>query len=195
MLIYDCEIIKAIPPKDGIRIEGVTYCDGWHDLENMGISVIGAYDTNELEYHIYLEDNFDEFVKRAKRCGVVAGFNNYKFDDQLLRANGIELGVESADLLVQIWEAHGLAPVFQYPTHIGYSLDNCAEANRISMKTGNGALAPVLWQRGRYGQVIDYCLQDVRITKELIDLVSDNTFRSPKTREPVEVEWPWEIPF
>ena len=41
-LIYDIEIIKAIPSKNGERITGIEYCEGWKDHANMGISVIGA---------------------------------------------------------------------------------------------------------------------------------------------------------
>jgi hypothetical protein len=38
-------------------------------------------------------------------------------------------------------------------------------------KSGNGALAPILWQRGQVGEVIDYCLNDVHITHELFKVM------------------------
>ena len=41
-IIYDCEIIRCIPPRDGIRNDDLAYCNGWHDYEGMGISVVGA---------------------------------------------------------------------------------------------------------------------------------------------------------
>ena len=31
-------------------------------------------------------------------------------------------------------------------------------------------MAPILWQRGAHGQVIDYCLGDILRTKKLIEL-------------------------
>jgi hypothetical protein len=32
LLIFDCEIRKAIPPKEGERIPGIDYCGGWDDF-------------------------------------------------------------------------------------------------------------------------------------------------------------------
>ena len=45
ILIYDCEIAKAIQGRNETRLEGVEYCDGWEDFGNMGISCICAFDS------------------------------------------------------------------------------------------------------------------------------------------------------
>ena len=110
-IIYDCEIIRCIPPRDGIRNDDLAYCDGWHDYEGMGISVIGAYD--------YVTGQPPFYIPRKTRAG--------------------------------------------------YSLDALALANLGQAKTGHGALAPELWQQGRYHEVIRYCLNDVWLTKQLFD--------------------------
>lgn len=34
-------------------------------------------------------------------------------------------------------------------------------------KSGNGELAPILWQDGKHQQVIDYCLNDVKLLRSL----------------------------
>ena len=70
-----------------------------------------------------------------------------------------------------MWRAAGLGPKFEYPSHLGFGLDATAKANQIGGKTGTGELAPINWQRGKIGNVIDYCLEDVRLTKRLIDRV------------------------
>ena len=32
MIIYDCEILRAIPPeKDSERLDGIEYANGWRD--------------------------------------------------------------------------------------------------------------------------------------------------------------------
>ena len=68
------------------------------------------------------------------------------------------------------------------PTHAGYGLDALAIANGLTGKTGHGADAPVDWQLGRYGSVIDYCLEDVRITAKLIHkVIMGDPLTSPKT--------------
>ena len=54
---------------------------------------------------------------------------------------------------------------------MGYGLDACCNANGIGSKTGNGALAPIDWQQGRIGSVIDYCLQDIKLTEQLFRII------------------------
>ena len=75
------------------------------------------------------------------------------------------------DILVEMWIAAGLAPVFQMGTHGGFGLDATAARNLGTKKTGSGALAPVSWQRGQIGAVIDYCMEDVRLTRKLLDKI------------------------
>ena len=38
---------------------------------------------------------------------------------------------------------------------------------QLDMKTGNGAHAPIWYQEGKLGKVIDYCLNDVRVETKL----------------------------
>jgi hypothetical protein len=177
ILIYDIEIKKAILGKNENPIPGIEYCDGWHDHENMGISCIGAYDYYTERYRVFMDDNKDEFAEAVDAADVIVGFNNMAFDNSVINATwpfsepGIYLKEKSYDLLVSIWEAAGLGPKFEYPRHIGFGLDACCAANFGARKTGNGALAPVHYQRGEIGKVIDYCLNDVALTKRLLDLV------------------------
>ncbi|MEN9433909.1 MAG: hypothetical protein RLZZ422_1498 [Pseudomonadota bacterium] len=169
-LIYDCEIIKAIPPKPNEpHYEDIDYCEGWKDFAGMGISVIGAY-SSITELHVFCADNFHIFQGRLDQHDVIVDFNGHNFDRNLLAANDITIDdYKHFDILRAIWKAQGLDPdEFNPRTHGGYGLDAMARANLENLtKSGNGALAPVLWQRGQVGEVIDYCLNDVHITHEL----------------------------
>ena len=190
LVIYDCEIIKAIPSTKEPRTEGIDYCLGWEDYDNMGISVICAYDAFEEQYRVFLKDNLDQFQDLINDRKYLMGFNNIKFDDQLCRANGLVIEQDkSLDLLVAIWQAAGLGPEFRYPTHIGFTLDAMCEANEIKCKTGSGALAPVDWQLGNYGNVIDYCLNDVKMTVDLFYASVIKKLNHPKNpSDKLEVE-------
>ena len=173
-IIYDIEILRAIPNKDGSKLEGIEYCGGWNDHANMGITVIGAYDYQEDRYRVFCKDNFQRFIARAAQPDMLlVGFNSIAFDNAVI---GAELQIPFPegicyDLLRESWVAAGLGPKFEYPSHIGYGLDAMCARNFGTKKTGDGAVAPVLWQRGEIGQVIDYCLNDVRLTKQLFDAV------------------------
>lgn len=51
-------------------------------------------------------------------------------------------------------------------------------------KNGHGGFAPVLWQRGEVMAVVDYCLQDVRLTKILFHkIIEEKRIISPKNGE------------
>lgn len=172
MLVYDCEIEKAIPSRKEAPLQHVEYCGGWTDYENMGISVIGAFDFDENRYRVFCKDNLVEFQELVDRHDVIVGFNSIAFDNKLCAANGIDVPDEkSYDLLIQIWKGAGLDPNFRYLSHMGFGLDAVCSVNLNSAKSGNGALAPVLWQQGKIGSVIDYCLNDVVLTHKLLSLI------------------------
>ena len=190
ILIYDCEIIKAVPIdyKNEAPIEGIEYCKGWDDHENMGISVIWCYSNWDKEVRAFInEHDFDkamyhwsyplkQFQKMLNECDVLVGFNNQHFDDNLIKANGFTIPdkVVNYDILVEMWRAVGIEPPFVFPTHAGYSLKQTCEANGLPPKTGDGANAAIQWQRGKYQEVIDYCLNDITITTELFRKIISN---------------------
>lgn len=195
MLIYDVEIRKAILGKGETPKPGVSYCKGWKDFAGMEISVIGAYDYEEHRYRVFCEDNIEEFVKLARNRSPLVGFNNVRFDNNLLGANRVDVFDANAtfyDLLIEIWCGAGLVPTWQgFETHGGYDLNAICVANFGHGKTGNGALAPVLWQQGKIGAVIDYCLEDVRLTKMLLDRVIERGWIiNPKTGKRISVRRP-----
>lgn len=194
ILVYDCEIIKAIQIdfKNEAKIEGIEYCNGWDDFDNMGISVIGTYNNWNKELIAFVEENektLDWIADRSCRvrpivhfqdmideADVIVGFNNQHFDDNLIKANGFNIPEDKVnyDILVEMWRAMGLEPPFIYPTHAGYSLKKTCEVNGLPPKTGDGGNAAIDWQRGKYQKVIDYCLNDVKITTDLFRKIMNN---------------------
>ena len=166
-LIYDIEIEKAICGRGKERLPDIEYCGGWNDQENMGISVLCAFDQATNESRVFTGSNKDQFAALCQERRVI-GFNSRKFDDQVLKKVwGIDVP-NPFDILVAIWEGDGLKPTFAPRTHGGYGLDACCETNFGVKKTGHGAMAPVDWQRGKIGDVVDYCLHDVYMTNRLL---------------------------
>lgn len=194
-IIYDLEIVKAIPDRKYPSLRGIEYCAGWSDHATMGISVICAYDSYEDRFRVFREDNLYEFQQLLELRGPLVTFNGIGFDDKVLKENGIIVPKgKSIDLLRQIWKAAGLGPEFQYPSHVGYSLDAVCKVNGLQSKTGNGAKAPVEWQRGKIGSVIDYCLNDVTITRNLYRLiVNDGVLIDPKTKEQLNIKMTYDV--
>ncbi len=160
-LFYDCEIKNLIEPWEGYKS-----CKGWQDFKGMGIAVIGTFSL-EKGYYCFFDSELKDFENFAQSFEQVVGFNSINFDDRLLLANGVRIQT-NYDLLEKVRYASGQPRKYvRGLTRAGYSLEALAKANLRFAKTGSGALAPKLWQEGRIGQVIDYCLNDVKILVHL----------------------------
>lgn len=184
IMIYDAEIINAIPGEDEQLLPGINYCEGWTDFKGMGISVVCAHLVNAGTYHVFMEDNLDVLAYLISEVSAVAGFNSARFDEPLLEACwGISVPQEkSYDFRHEILKAAG------HDTrrhHHGYSLERCCGANSGGVKNGHGALAPIWWQRGNAGQVIDYCLGDVVLLRDLHNGMTCDLAGTPNFIDPV----------
>jgi hypothetical protein len=168
-VVYDIEIARCIPDRNSARSPDLEYCAGWEDHAHMGIAVLCAFDTRAQQPRVFLQDNLEAFGQLIEGR-VVAGFNNEGFDNKLLTANAITVG-RSFDLLCAAREAVGEPRQYVYGKTLGgRKLEDFAQANLGIGKSMSGSLAPVDWQRDRRGGVIDYCMRDVFITLQLLQL-------------------------
>lgn len=186
-IVYDIEIARCIPDRGKPNAPDLSYCLGWDDHAGMGIAVLCAFDLLDGMPHVFLADNLDAFATLIDGR-TVAGFNNRGFDDKLLAANDITVGA-SWDLLCALRLAVGEPETFtRGVTKGGRTLDALASVNLGVTKSMDGGLAPVEWQRGNRGAVIDYCLRDVMLTVALLRKLP--TLIDPVTRVTVQVDGP-----
>jgi hypothetical protein len=192
LIIYDIEIENAIPSDREVQLSDIKYCAGWKDFEGMGISCIGAYDYASDRTRIFCKDNLDEFESLIEKSECLISFNGNRFDIPLLAASGIIVPPnKSYDLLEEIWRAVGAPTEGFTDMHRGFSLGQMSETNFRGYKTAHGGLAPINWQRGKIGNVIDYCLNDVWLTKRLTDkVIRTGWLVSPKDGSPLQLRKP-----
>ena len=139
-----------------------------------------------------MEDNMLDLALLVDSHEVIVGFNNIGFDNKVLAHQGTEefspeqnlkyLNEKSYDILAEIRSAGG-----------GWcGLDAMVKTNGLtSGKTGNGALAPVWYQGGRTGKLVDYCMADVWLTKKLLDkIIQGESLISSKTGQVINVRKP-----
>jgi hypothetical protein len=205
ILTYDCEIINCIPSYYEEDLPSYNYCNGWRDFKGMGISVIGTWRNfdcfnpfgkyeafvNHASYmtEINALPQFRKFLALAQKADLIVGFNSLSFDDKLLKANGISITTDF-DLLCEIREAVGMPRHYvKGVTRGGYNLNNLARTNLGVVKTGTGELAPMLWQDGFCQQVIDYCLNDVKLLKQLYFRFVKGRMVDPHTRQPINNQY------
>lgn len=191
-LIYDLETYRI--PWDGKSEQdpNLKYADGWKDYKGLGVSVVACYSSVDGKFYNFDSLHLNEFIDlaRSHTHAEIIGFNSKGFDDLVLEAAGYPVKT-TYDLLLECWRASGLDPDYDFPEgdeenrrkYAGYKLDVLAIANFGKGKTGHGALAPALWQKGEYEKVIRYCLEDVRLTHELLLLGWKGELWHPGTRK------------
>jgi len=177
IVVYDVEIALAIPSRDEPKLPVFDYCEGWGDKSNMGVACAAACVLSSTwtipQYRVFFKDNLESLKKLLRDADLVVGHNILAFDNELLKCEGLVIPESKCyDTLRESWLAAGLEPQYKSKSHAGFSLDSLCEANFGEKKIGNGAFAPLLFQVGKYGELVDYCLRDVWLTVMLFKTMS-----------------------
>jgi len=134
---------------------------GRNNLHKLKVSVVGVYDYLTDAYTSYEEPEIPKLEERLKTAELVIGFNIRKFDMPVL-APYLFLSIERVqvlDLMEEIEKVRG--------HRVG--LQSVAQATLGSTKTGQGIDAVTLFEQGRMDDLKKYCINDVKITKEVYD--------------------------
>lgn len=152
--------------------------NGWNDTHLMGVSVAVLYEDDRDTFRVYGPDDLDLLKERLITADRITGFNHVAFDLPVIW--GMPRGQRVAqipedrcnDLLRRIWQAQGLNPNVFSDRHKGWGLDAVCLATLGRGKTGYGGDAPKWFQGGQWVKLIDYCLQDVALTRDLDRFIS-----------------------
>ncbi len=139
---------------------------GSNDPTALHISVVGVYDSETDSYTAYLEEDLKKLWPIIEKADMLIGFNSDHFDIPLLnKYYSGDLGkIKSLDLMAEVKNALGRR----------IKLDTLAEASLGKKKIGHGLEAIEWWRKGEKDKVIKYCLEDVKITKELYEYILKN---------------------
>ena len=136
---------------------------GRDNTDALDISLIGVYSYNKDEYIAYEEHEIESFIESLKDVGLIIGFSINRFDIPVLKKHSKEINLFSIprlDLLDEI----------EIKTGKRVSLNHLAKINLGIEKTHHGLEAPNLYRDGNIEELKNYCLNDVKITKELYEL-------------------------
>ncbi|MBL7045414.1 MAG: ribonuclease H-like domain-containing protein [Parcubacteria group bacterium] len=139
---------------------------GKFDLRLLDISIVGVYDSEKDSYRAYLVEELVELWPIIEKTDVLIGYNSDHFDIPLLNKyyHGDLATIKSVDLLKEIKNSLGKR----------LKLDSVAEATLGVNKSGHGLDAIKWWRDGEVEKVKKYCLDDVKITKDLYDYALKN---------------------
>ncbi len=139
---------------------------GSNDPTALDISVVCIHDSLDGEYKSFLEADFPRLWPILEKADTLITWNGNHFDIPLLNKyySGDLSKIRSIDLMAEVRTAIGRR----------LKLDTVAEATLKKNKSGNGFDAVNWWNTGEIDRIIKYCIEDVKITKEIYDYAVKN---------------------
>ncbi len=164
---------------------------GFHEVDRkklhlLKISVACAYDSKTDSYHAFEEKEVLKLEELLKQADLIVGFNIRDFDLEVLAPYLLTpvKNLPVLDLLVEFEKARG--------HRIG--LQSIAQATLNCSKSGSGWDALKLFREGRLEELKKYCMDDVRITKDIYEYGLKNgriSFISNRDYQTYEVPVSW----
>jgi len=139
---------------------------GSRDPSALDLSVMAIYDSETGQYYSYFKDELHKLWPIIESADVLIGYYSDKFDIPLLNKyySGDLTKIRSLDLLAEIKKSIGRS----------VGLDKVAQGTLGTGKSGHGLQATNWWKQGDYEKVKDYCIQDVKVTKEIYDFALEH---------------------
>lgn len=149
-LVLDCETKKEFAE-----------IGGRGKVNLLGVSVVGTYWSEEDAYRAYREEDLPELEKIFVKRPLLVGFNIKAFDIPVLQPL-METSLASLPI-IDIMD--------DLAVQLGYrvSLESVSRGTLGAGKIGHGLEAIKLYRQGKWDELIAYCLQDVKLTKEIYE--------------------------
>ncbi len=134
---------------------------GHIDVNEQELVVVAVHDSDTGEYSSYFKEGLHKLWPILERADMLIGFNSDTFDIPLLNRYypGDLSHLRSLDLLSEVQKVLGRR----------IRLQSLTEATLGRGKSGDGLTAGQWWKEGKRDKVAEYCIEDVRLTRELYD--------------------------
>ena len=136
------------------------------EVEKIDLALVAIHDSLTDSYSSYLEEELAKLWPILERADMLIGFNSDHFDIPILNKYypGDLTKIKSLDILKEIKNSYGRR----------IRLDQLAEGTLGKNKSGGGSDATDWWKAGEIEKVRSYCLDDVKLTKELYEFALAN---------------------
>ena len=140
---------------------------GWDHVDKLGVSVACAYDSKTDEFLSFREDELKKLIDLCEER-LVVGYNIRGFDLPVLVPYGLE--VRTVDAFDLMYDLEALT------RRRFLKLETVARGTLGTGKSADGLLAVEWWKSGQIQKIIDYCLQDVKVTRDVFQFGRQNGF-------------------
>jgi DEAD/DEAH box helicase domain-containing protein len=160
---------------------------GRNHLYKLRVAAAVCYHAADQSYRHYTENTVIEMIGELQKADLVVGFNVLGFDYGVLQpyAGIVPLSkLPTLDLMDDIYKKLGV--------RIG--LNKLAQWNLGAKKSADGLQSIAWFKQGRIDEILKYCEQDVRVTKDLFELGRAQgyvVYENPNTFELQKLEVCW----
>ena len=158
---------------------------GWGNIHKMGLAVGVVWDSLDREFFTYEEKDSAKLVEKLRTADLAVGFNIIGFDYTVLQPySDFDLQeINTFDMLVDVKKNLGFR----------LSLNHLSQHTLNAEKSADGLVSLQWYKEGKINKIIQYCKQDVEITRDLYLYGEKNGFvkyqsRSGNPRD-LKVDW------
>jgi DEAD/DEAH box helicase domain-containing protein len=158
---------------------------GRSQMHKLGVSVAVAYRYDRDELQVFTEETISELIDLLLQADLVVGYNVTGFDYEVLRGYTDKdlQSIPTVDLMYDLEQRLGFRP----------RLESVAASTLGTGKSADGLQALEWWRRGEIDKIIEYCKEDVRVTRDLYSFGKRNRWvkvaRGEGKSRQVEVDW------
>jgi DEAD/DEAH box helicase domain-containing protein len=157
---------------------------GWDHIDKLGISVACAYDSKTDQWLSFLEQDMKKLIELCEER-LVIGYNIRGFDLPVMVPYG--LNIARLDVFDIMYDLQTLTRQ-QF-----LKLEAVARGTLNAGKSADGLMAVEWYKTGQIQKIIDYCMQDVKVTRDIFNFGRTNGFvkiqRSEDKIVQVPVQW------
>ncbi|MHB8481661.1 MAG: ribonuclease H-like domain-containing protein [Nitrospiria bacterium] len=135
--------------------------NGRHNMRDLLISVVGIYSYQRDAFECYEEKDLSKLFPMLETADLIVGFNTKRFDYLVLEPyykKSLD-HLRSLDIMEEVQKMLGHR----------LSLDTIAKATLNKSKIGAGLDAIRYFRNGEIEKLKEYCLEDVRLTRDLYE--------------------------
>lgn len=186
---------KAASPEEAPRIlyfdletqKSSDEVGGWSpvQIKLMKLAVGVVWDSREQKYFTYRENEAAKLAEKLRTADLVVGFNVIGFDYTVLEGYGpFNLNkINTFDMLLDVKRI----------LNFRLGLNHLAQHTLGAEKSADGLISIQWYKEGKMDKIIEYCTQDVAITRDLFLFGEEKGFVKFKTRsgkiEDIKVNW------
>ncbi len=157
---------------------------GWDHVDKLKISVACAYDSKTDQFLSFRENELKNLIDLCEER-LVIGYNIRGFDLLVMAAYGLDL--KRLDVFDIMYDLETLT------RQRFLKLEAVARGTLGAGKSADGLMAVEWWKKGEIQKIIEYCLQDVKVTRDVFQFGRQNGFvriqRSEEKITEVPVQW------